>query len=571
MNLGWWLRTYQRDGYGALIQEQVYGNGTVRMVHVLVNWGREGGIGPAFNLKRTSILSASLLSGTEGESGAEYKLTVFSNPDEMKIGVNEAIGANYVGNGMIAVPYTITGTNAADADQVSVLLLDHEYSPGETLTDTSRYDYGKLLMEDSFSVSGVGTISIPESYAGKTLGKDYYIYIFAEDIRDGRETDYATGLVKVTPQEESIFNDVFTSQPSDLTLPYGYGSGQTLSVGTKEPGAYNYSCQWYINGRKSYEVSTLLSGASGKSYEIPVGKTPVKEYYYCVVTVKQGGTTIAMVRSDIATLTVVKRGITLSGVIKAYDKVYDGTTDADIDYSQIQLEGLVNPGDVSVDITGRFESADAGENKRVIISDIILTGATSNYVVEDEAYQIFATASIRKAEVTGLQAPAAKTGLVFTGKAQELVLPGTAVGGKLNYAISRNSGEPDASLYRETLPTAINSGNYYVWYKVVGDPNHNDTAPQSLFVDIVLIPSLEGGRVCAPAGAKLILAYYARPENVTEGALFMSAIKEVNIASDCAEADPAKLLNISRIPVRNCQLLLVDQRTGIPLCKAWKP
>ncbi len=73
-------------------------------------------------------------------------------------------------------------------------------------------------------------------------------------------------------------------------------------------------------------------------------------------------------------------------------------------------------------------------------------------------------------------APTANT-LAYTGEAQALVSAGSAVGGTIQYKL--NDGE-----YGETIPTATNAGTYTVYYKVVGDSNHNDVAEASVEVKI---------------------------------------------------------------------------------------
>ena len=52
---------------------------------------------------------------------------------------------------------------------------------------------------------------------------------------------------------------------------------------------------------------------------------------------------------------------------------------------------------------------------------------------------------------------------------------------------------PADNLYTTSIPTATNAGTYYVWYKVVGDENHSDTAPVCLTVKIdrVIVPVID--------------------------------------------------------------------------------
>ncbi len=98
---------------------------------------------------------------------------------------------------------------------------------------------------------------------------------------------------------------------------------------------------------------------------------------------------------------------------------------------------------------------------------------TSNY---DGAIKT-AQFEIKKAASAVTTAPAAKT-LVYTGSAQELVTAGAANGGTLNYKLGENG------TWSETIPTATDAGDYKVYYKVVGDGSHSDTAETEIPVTI---------------------------------------------------------------------------------------
>lgn len=78
-------------------------------------------------------------------------------------------------------------------------------------------------------------------------------------------------------------------------------------------------------------------------------------------------------------------------------------------------------------------------------------------------------------------APTAKTGLTYNGQEQELITPGSATGGTMQYKLG-------GGRYSTELPTATNAGTYTVYYKVVGDASHNDTAEQSITVTIGKAP-----------------------------------------------------------------------------------
>lgn len=78
-------------------------------------------------------------------------------------------------------------------------------------------------------------------------------------------------------------------------------------------------------------------------------------------------------------------------------------------------------------------------------------------------------------------APTPKRGLTYNGEEQKLINAGHTEGGIMWYKLGGGT-------YSTELPTATNAGPYTVYYKVVGDDSHNDTAEQSITVTIGKAP-----------------------------------------------------------------------------------
>ena len=112
--------------------------------------------------------------------------------------------------------------------------------------------------------------------------------------------------------------------------------------------------------------------------------------------------------------------------------------------------------------------------------DVVFTPTdTDNYAVVECKVKL----TVNKADPT-MTAPTAKT-LTYNGSAQELVTAGEATGGTMYYAVTTNNTAPtDENLYTTYIPTATNAGTCYVWYKIAGDENHNDTKPACVEVTI---------------------------------------------------------------------------------------
>ena len=101
-----------------------------------------------------------------------------------------------------------------------------------------------------------------------------------------------------------------------------------------------------------------------------------------------------------------------------------------------------------------------------------------------EGYEEYATATgtvtikVNKATPT-FNAPTAQENLTYTGQEQELITAGSVTsGGTMQYSLTENG------TYSQDTPTGTDAGAYTVWYRVIGDENHNDTAPASVAVSI---------------------------------------------------------------------------------------
>lgn len=101
-------------------------------------------------------------------------------------------------------------------------------------------------------------------------------------------------------------------------------------------------------------------------------------------------------------------------------------------------------------------------------------------------YEKYATATgtvtikVNKATIpaNAITAPAANA-LTYNGNDQALITAGSVTDyGTMQYSLTKNG------TYSQDIPTGTDAGTYTVWYRVIGDANHNDTAPASVAVHI---------------------------------------------------------------------------------------
>ena len=161
-------------------------------------------------------------------------------------------------------------------------------------------------------------------------------------------------------------------------------------------------------------------------------------------------------------LTVTQKEVGLEWGDKSF--VYDGSSHA----PAVTITGTVNGDACSATVTGGKINVGNG----YIATVTGLTGdKADNYKLPAENTTVFA---ITKAAPLVKKAPEADSYLVYTGLDQELISEGESDHGEMQYALGNESGATDP--YASSIPKAANSGTYHVWYKIIGDDNHKDSA-----------------------------------------------------------------------------------------------
>ena len=93
-----------------------------------------------------------------------------------------------------------------------------------------------------------------------------------------------------------------------------------------------------------------------------------------------------------------------------------------------------------------------------------------------------------------------------------------AVGGTMSYAIGNDGTTAPEGGWVDTIPVATDTGTYYVWYKVTGDANHNDTTPACVEVKINPVDKTDLNNA------------------ITEAETYYNSIKDETIYADVASA-----------------------------------
>ena len=265
-----------------------------------------------------------------------------------------------------------------------------------------------------------------------------------------------------------------------------------------------------INGTQqtyTYDFSKLLPELSEGEYgtisygnQADISLVSQSGYYYdeTIVEFKNGVLILAQFYAKDGNMTgqigTVKVNVTttnyadfqLTLVLNAINQIKptpDGTiTASEITYGQTlsesRISGTMKDPDTGKSVNGTFAWTDGTINPNA-------GGYEAEWTFTPAAgYEKYATATgtvtikVNKATPT-FTAPTAQENLTYTGREQALITADSVTsGGTMQYSLTENG------TYSQDIPVGTDAGTYTVWYRVIGDANHNDTAPASVAVSI---------------------------------------------------------------------------------------
>lgn len=226
-------------------------------------------------------------------------------------------------------------------------------------------------------------------------------------------------------------------------LIYNASLQNLIMVGTAVGGTMEYS----LDGTNF--STSIPQGKDAKQYAV---------YYHVKGDGNHEDTEPVMIYATISPKTVSGPVISLSST----SLVYTG--------SELKPEVTVKDGKTVIDPSEY--TVEYSNNVNVGTGMVIIMDKTGgNYIVNGST-----TFQIISADL-GITPPTPKANLVYNGQDQPLIEPGKAEGGTMEYSLDR-------ATYTTEIPTGKEAKEYKVYYRVDGDPNHQDEVATSLSVTI---------------------------------------------------------------------------------------
>ena len=171
--------------------------------------------------------------------------------------------------------------------------------------------------------------------------------------------------------------------------------------------------------------------------------------------------TTATAFADITAKTITVTGIT------ADDKVYDGNTDATLNYDSAVFDGIVAGDDLQIDGKAEFSDKNAGVGKEVTITDLVLSGGDAgNYQIVAGGDPITADITPREVTITAASDSKVYDGKPLTNDSYTIGGDGFVSGeGVAEVVVTGSQTLPGSSenvVESYTLASGTNAGNYII-------------------------------------------------------------------------------------------------------------
>ena len=437
-----------------------------------------GGIGDA----TATITDANSIKGTatvqyQTKSGSAYGEATTTAPTEA--GSHKA--SITLGTATASVEYTIAKADSTlTAPTASAIY-------GQTLADIT-------LTNPNGNTAGTWAWAVDTSTSVGNVGTNTFKANFTPTDADNYN---AVSNVDVTVAVGKAANPAAVTGTASVTK-----GGNTVDLAnnvTKNgaTGDVTYAISGEANGC-SLNGSVLTSGDNTGS--VTVNVTVAEDDNYKALA----ATPITVTISDKATQTITASGVTAT--FGDTNKSVSAETNGNGAISYAVKDGSADYIDVDAS-TGALTIKAVPADGKAYVTVTAAETATYAQATKDVAINI--------SKATAVAATVTANSRTYDGTDKVLVnVTGAAVGGEMKYAQGENSTTAPAIEYETAVPTQAAIGTYYVWFKVIGDENHNDSNPACVTVTISAPVYSDDEGSSAPAAATVTIPVSGEDESV---------------------------------------------------------
>lgn len=321
----------------------------------------------------------------------------------------------------------------------------------------------KASVDAKVTLNGNTVASVRNGETTLTEGKDYTVsadkITFSGEYLDTLEAGTYKLTVAYHPQGVTEYKGGDKPADSQIAVNVSRQTANVKITGTldKEYDGQPADLAYTTNSNANIKVEYNVNETWQTEAPIHAGTYKVR------ISVSENGDFTAA--SDTKAYTIRQREVVVSR-ITAKGKVYDGTVDAELDYSKAVFSGAVKGDSLTVSAEGTFADSNAANGKTVTITKPVLGGGSAgDYILADNGQQTSTTADISPKEITvtagNKNKIAGKADPVLTYTAKGLVGKDTLSG----ITVRRKAGEK-AGIYPITVSQASGSNpNYRITFR----------------------------------------------------------------------------------------------------------
>ena len=338
---------------------------------------------------------------------------LFDDPDhEPEVGDDQDFAATFVpdSDNFSAV----SGTIVVDVDQKE-LAIGCSFTAEDKIYDgttDATIDDNQLELDGVVGDDDVELIDVVIQFARADAGSDIQVNITSADL-DGNDAGNYTLSLEGAPSTTANIT------AKKLTIVGSFTAEDKVYDGTAE--AIIEDDQLGLDGVVDND-DVVLVDVVAEFAEENVGTWTVSITDADLNGNDAGNYTVSLEGAPTTTAEITAKELTITDAV-AEDKVYDGTTDATVDFSDAELVGVVGSEDVDFDTSvyeAEFADPDVGENKEVTVSGIVLTGDDKdNYTLTQPV--LSAEITLRPITITAASAMKVYDGTELTDDGYEII------------------------------------------------------------------------------------------------------------------------------------------------------
>ncbi len=373
---------------------------------------------------------------------------------------------------------------------------------GNIPSGSFTYSFGTWTAGSDYSVTSADTSSIwvrkitsvDPTYTAPveknvTYDGSAQTLISAGSVTEGGTMEYASGENGSSAPDSGWSTSIPTSTNAGtyyiwwrINEAEGYNalnaSCLTSTIEKKEIGLTWGNTKFTYNGSEQVPTATATELVDGDTCTVTVtgGQTNIGSYTATASSLSNNN--YALPNENTKSFSIEKKDATITA--KNQSVVLNETISSDA--SKATLTGAVSGHTLdSVTLTGSGTNAVTTSGTITPSNAVIKSGdtdVTENYNID----YVNGMLTVTKAAPT-YNAPTAKNELTYDGSYQELINAGSTSDGKMEYSLDGTDYTENVSDIKEK-----DAGSYTVWYKVIGDENHENTNPVKITVTIAKKP-----------------------------------------------------------------------------------